>query len=141
MSDKITLTAEQLARDYVSRLSYDDLAADVARLRASVVVVRENDAFHLVKDSKRYVANDRLARAVRRAERGKVKGDKMREEVDSRIIGGFDFVYRFFTRAGRPLTAFRLFSDDKEAIDWFKENFPDDYKAGAEMRRYYEEIK
>lgn len=57
-------------------------------------------------------------------------------EVDARIIGGFDFVYRFYSHSGKPLTAFRLFANDDEAIEWFRANFPDDYKRGVEMRRY-----
>jgi hypothetical protein len=58
------------------------------------------------------------------------------EEVNGIIIGPVTFAYRFYTETDpkEPITGFEYFSNDDEAIAWFKENYPEHFKAGAEMR-------
>lgn len=57
-SDTIELTVAQLERDYVTRLSYDELAK-------SVVIVRDGDSLYAMKNGERVKLPERTARAIR----------------------------------------------------------------------------
>lgn len=59
----------------------------------------------------------------------------MIEYVNGTIIGTVYHAYRFF-RDGRRLTRLLYFVDDDEAEAWFRKNYPNEYQAGVEMRRY-----
>ena len=58
------------------------------------------------------------------------------EHVNGTVIGAFYHAYRFYRLDGRRLTRLLYFVDDDEAKAWVKENHPDEYKAGVEMRCY-----
>jgi hypothetical protein len=65
------------------------------------------------------------------------------EEVDGVIIGPITFPYEFWIDEPRPEYADRNgkrrvtkgnFENDEQAVEWFKTNYPDEYKYGVEMR-------
>jgi len=56
------------------------------------------------------------------------------EEVNGTVIGGFDVPYEFWTRDGMHRLAKGHFETDAEAVAWFQEKYPAEFKAGAEMR-------
>ena len=64
------------------------------------------------------------------------------EEVNGTIIGGMTQTYQFWhdvqlgdgTVLNEPITGKREFETDAEAVQWFRENYPAEYAAGAEMR-------
>lgn len=61
------------------------------------------------------------------------------DDVNGTVIGGFSHPYEFWIDEPYPLcckrkVASNWFEDDEEAIAWFKENYPDEYKRGVEMR-------
>jgi len=66
------------------------------------------------------------------------------EEVNGIIIGGMTQTYRFWhdVRLGdgsvinEPIAGKRQFESDAEAIEWFRQKYPIEYAAGAEMRVY-----
>jgi len=62
----------------------------------------------------------------------------MIESVDRAIIiGAFAWPYEFWTRDGKRQIGRRLlFESDAEAEAWFKVNYPAEYAAGVEMRRF-----
>lgn len=60
----------------------------------------------------------------------------MIEYVDGTVIGTFYHAYRFYYWDGHRLTRTMYFVDDDEAEAWFRENYPDEYKVGVEMRCY-----
>ena len=66
------------------------------------------------------------------------------EEVNGFIVGGMTNTYQFWhdVRLGdgsvinEPITGKREFENDAEAIEWFRQKYPAEYAAGAEMRVY-----
>lgn len=63
------------------------------------------------------------------------------EVVRGIIIGEMTWPYEFWTEPGKRtsdplphLIAKRHFENDREAVAWFKEHYPAEYKQGAEMR-------
>jgi hypothetical protein len=62
------------------------------------------------------------------------------EDVNGTIIGPVTFPYEFWETepkwyCTKPCRiARRSFENDEQAIAWFKENYPADFKEGAEMR-------
>jgi hypothetical protein len=64
------------------------------------------------------------------------------DDVRGIIIGGFTFPYEFWTEKKPwgcgidiPIKIDkRHFSNDEDAIEWFKEKYPEEFKAGVEMR-------
>lgn len=67
----------------------------------------------------------------------------MIESVDGIIIGQMLVPYEFWideprleyvTRRGKRRIAKNCFENDEEAVAWFKENYPVEYKRGVEMR-------
>ncbi len=67
------------------------------------------------------------------------------ESVRGTIIGDVTFPYQFWiTEKLHPSlpdrytvtrkVADRFFVNDKQAVEWFKENYPNEYKHGVEMR-------
>lgn len=64
------------------------------------------------------------------------------EEVNGIIIGGMTQTYQFWHKVeiapgyiiDEPITQKREFETDAEAIDWFRQKYPAEYAAGAEMR-------
>lgn len=62
----------------------------------------------------------------------------MTEVIDRAVvIGAFTWPYEFWTRDGKcQISPRRLFESDDEAEQWFRERYPDEYKRGAEMRRF-----
>jgi len=64
---------------------------------------------------------------------------RMIEEVRGTVIGTIEFPFIFFTVGDdpKPITRIEWFADDAQAVKWFSETYPENYKAGAEMRRYY----
>lgn len=57
------------------------------------------------------------------------------EHVHGTVVGSFYHAYRFY-QDDRRLTKLLYFVDDDEAEAWFRENYPDEYQAGVEMRCY-----
>ncbi len=66
------------------------------------------------------------------------------DDVRGIIIGGFTFPYEFWTEK-KPLGSCgidilsvkidkRHFLNDEDAVEWFKEKYPEEFKAGVEMR-------
>ena len=67
--------------------------------------------------------------------------DSSVEYVNGVIIGGEEYGrrYRFYTREGERITpGEQWFSDDAEAVAWFRARYPEHYRQGAEMRCYYD---
>lgn len=60
----------------------------------------------------------------------------MIEYVHSTVIGPFHHAYRFYQDGRRLTKMLYYFTDDDEAEAWLKENYPDEYQAGVEMRCY-----
>ena len=69
--------------------------------------------------------------------------DSMVEDVNGIVIGDFLVPYEFWIdeprpgyqhRHGKRCVAKKWFENDEQAVEWFKENYPDEYKHGAEMR-------
>lgn len=63
----------------------------------------------------------------------------LEEDVSGTIIGDVTFPYQFWTinePYGNSCIAKNFFKSDEDAISWFKNNFPDWYKKGVEMRIY-----
>ena len=66
------------------------------------------------------------------------------EEVNGIIIGGMTQTYRFWHKVeiapgyviDEPVTGWRQFESDAEAVAWFWETYPVEYAKGAEMRVY-----
>ncbi len=64
------------------------------------------------------------------------------DDVNGIVIGPQLKPYHFYTLPEQSqdgtiaLIAKNWFEYDSEAIDWFKENYPAEFKAGAEMRVY-----
>jgi len=66
------------------------------------------------------------------------------EEVNGVIIGGMTNTYRFWHKVeiapgyviDEPIGGKREFENDAEAIEWFRQKYPAEYAAGAEMRVY-----
>lgn len=66
------------------------------------------------------------------------------EEVNGFIVGGMTNTYQFWhdVRLGdgsvitEPITQRREFENDAEAGEWFRQKYPAEYAAGAEMRIY-----
>jgi len=56
------------------------------------------------------------------------------EIVRGTVIGSFLYLYEFWSEERRICHCY-LASDD-EAEQWFKENHPDAYRTGVEMRCY-----
>jgi hypothetical protein len=65
------------------------------------------------------------------------------DDVDGIIIGEVTFPYEFWIdeprpewvdRKGKRRVAKGSFGSDREAIDWFKVNYPGEYNQGVEMR-------
>lgn len=56
------------------------------------------------------------------------------EEVNGTIIGGYSWPYEFWTRDGKDRIARGHFESDEEAVAWFQEKYPAEFKVGAEMR-------
>ena len=65
------------------------------------------------------------------------------EEVNGVIIGPITFPYEFWIDKPRPEYVDRNrkrrvakgnFENDEQAVEWFKANYPDEYKHGVEMR-------
>ena len=60
------------------------------------------------------------------------------DETDGTIIGGFFIRYEFWQK--HPVfgwlekVADEYFESDEDAINWFAETHPDEYRRGAEMR-------
>jgi len=54
------------------------------------------------------------------------------EDVRGFIIGEVTFPYEFWQ--GKERICRGSFENDEEAIAWFKENYPKEFKQGAEMR-------
>ncbi len=57
------------------------------------------------------------------------------EVVNGIVIGPFTNRYGFF-RDNRRLFEFKHFENDTQAIAWAKENYPEEFKTGMEMRCY-----
>ena len=62
----------------------------------------------------------------------------MFETVDRAVvIGAFTWPYEFWARDGkRQIGQRRLFENDDEAEQWVKARYPDEYRAGLEMRKF-----
>ena len=58
----------------------------------------------------------------------------MIEEVRGTVIGSFYRRYEFWTIEDPRCLAKKWFVSDDEAEQWFKENYPEHYKNGVEMR-------
>ncbi len=58
------------------------------------------------------------------------------EEVNGTVIGDFTYPYQFWTTDGKRKICQGHFANDDEAVAWFKKNYPDNFKAGADMRCY-----
>jgi len=64
------------------------------------------------------------------------------DDVNGIVIGEQAHPYHFYTLPNQDpngVVSFitkRWFEYDSEAIEWFKENYPKEYKLGAEMRVY-----
>ncbi len=65
------------------------------------------------------------------------------EEVSGGVIGPIAFPHEFWIdeprpeyadRAGKRRVAKGNFENDEQAVEWFKMNYPDEYKHGVEMR-------
>lgn len=61
------------------------------------------------------------------------------EVVNGTIIGGDHHIgqkrYKFYTTSGDPITyQCHWFDDDAQAEAWFKDEHPEHYRKGAEMR-------
>ena len=58
------------------------------------------------------------------------------EEVRGIVIGPMTAPYEFWTRATPPTRICKAgsFESDDDAVAWFKERYPDHFKAGVEMR-------
>jgi len=56
------------------------------------------------------------------------------EIVRGTVIGSFLYLYEFWS--GERLICREFLANDDEAEKWFKENYPDAYRAGVEMRCY-----
>lgn len=65
------------------------------------------------------------------------------ESVNGIVIGAMLVPYEFWideprreyvTRNGKRRVARGGFENDQQAVEWFKENYPDEYKQGVEMR-------
>lgn len=56
------------------------------------------------------------------------------EEVNGIIVGGYAVKYEFWTRDGKQRIAREYCNSDADAVAWFKENYPDWFATGVEMR-------
>jgi uncharacterized protein YeaO (DUF488 family) len=55
--------------------------------------------------------------------------------VNGIVIGDVNSPYEFWTEGKTPARiASNWFKNDEEAIAWFKENYPREFKQGCEMR-------
>jgi hypothetical protein len=61
------------------------------------------------------------------------------ESVRGTVIGPVETRkrYKFYTQDGKPITYDWHFAHtDAEAVQWFKENYPEHYARGVEMRAW-----
>lgn len=66
------------------------------------------------------------------------------EVVRGTIIGDITYPYEFWIEEevsyqSKPVSrriAKSFFRNDTEAVEWFKENYPNEFKHGVEMRAY-----
>ena len=67
------------------------------------------------------------------------------DDVDGIVIGDVTFPYEFWIKEPRPewqhkrgvplrKVAGRSFKNDADAVEWFRENYPAEFKQGVEMR-------
>ena len=56
------------------------------------------------------------------------------ESVNGTIIGDVTFPYQFWTEDGNWKIDSGFFENDEAAIEWFKNKYPAEFKAGVEMR-------
>lgn len=70
--------------------------------------------------------------------------DPWQDDVNGSIIGGEDehggeSRYRFYTQGGALIHySDTWFADDTEAVAWCKATYPAQFKAGVEMRCYFD---
>ena len=60
------------------------------------------------------------------------KPDYTTEHVNGMVFGEIKTPYEFHCKGGAVKKGY--FVDDEQAVKWFKETYPELYKAGAEMR-------
>lgn len=56
------------------------------------------------------------------------------EVVTGTIVGPVTFPYEFWVRDGSARIDRGHFESDDEAIEWFRVNYPEAFKRGADMR-------
>lgn len=50
------------------------------------------------------------------------------------VIGAHETIYQFWTRDGQRKITEHWFGSDRDAIEWFSQNYPNEYRVGVEMR-------
>ena len=58
------------------------------------------------------------------------------DDPEGVIIGGYYSKYEFWTDK-KELVIRKYFESDDKAIDWFKTNYPAEFKAGLTMKVWY----